>query len=320
MQSWRPNTLNQYNVYLKKWISFCSTQDHQPLERNDLLCLEFLRRLLKFNYSYSAINSARSALSCIFDNPPFGELPLVTRFMKSVYNIKPHQPRYHKTWDVSTVLKYLEKCSPAKFLSRQQLSYKLVTLLALVTGQRVQTLHALNLDFCHFTQQGAIFNITTILKHSSPKNKCDNKIFIPYFGDNRKICPITCLKQYIERTISVRQSQQLFLGVQKPFKPVSKSTLSRWIKTTLSKAGINTDVFKSHSTRAASSSAAAESIDISLVLKAGNWSRASTFHKYYHKEVEEDRNSFGKEVLKKLQVSTIISLCFFFLSFFLTTL
>ena len=99
---------NQYNVYLKKWISFCSTQDHQPLERNDLLCLEFLRRLLKFNYSYSAINSARSALSCIFDNPPFGELPLVTRFMKSVYNIKPHQPRYHKTWDVSTVLKYLE--------------------------------------------------------------------------------------------------------------------------------------------------------------------------------------------------------------------
>ena len=39
--------------------------------------------------------------------------------LKSVFNIRPKLPRYTSTWDVSIVLKYLEKYSPVKLLTRQ---------------------------------------------------------------------------------------------------------------------------------------------------------------------------------------------------------
>ena len=42
----------------------------------------------------------------------------------------------------------------------------------------------------------------------------------------------------------------------KPFSPVSRDTISRWVKTIMPRAGIDTTKFKPHSTRAASTSAA----------------------------------------------------------------
>ena len=298
-KSWRQTTLNSYYVYINKWIAFCERKNFNPKERHLIQGLDFLRHLLKNNHSYSALNTARSALSNIFDGPPFGEDPLVIRFMKSAYTINPAIPKYHNTWDVAVVLKFLEKWSPSRFLSRKQLTFKLVTLLALVSGQRVQTLEAFNINHCHFDSTCATFSINKLLKHNSAKHK-DNHIIIPYFTDNKKICPVSCLKQYIKRTKRERNSSQLFISLQAPYNKVSKSTISRWIKLTLTEAGVDTDIYKSHSTRAASTSAAAKSIDISLIMKAGSWTRAATFGRYYNKSIEDDRPTFGKAVLKRL--------------------
>ena len=275
--SWKPNTTKQYNVFFKKWEEYCNKKNLDPLNRDLIKGLEFLRYLLKAGYSYSALNTARSALSCIFDSPPFGEEPLVVRFMKSAYIINPPLARYDKTWDVSIVLKTLEKWSPARFISRKQITFKLITLLTLVTGQRVQSLQALDTEHCHFGKSQVTFTINKILKHNKTSNILNNKVIIPFYDANKKICPALCLKQYIERTKKERSSSQLFIGLQAPYKPVSSSTISRWIKLTLGESGVNTDTYKSHSTRSASTSAAAKSLDISVIMKAANWSRASTF-------------------------------------------
>ena len=59
---------------------------------------------------------------------------------------------------------------------------------------------------------------------------------------------------YLQRTCLIRgDHNQLFIS---HYKPVCKDTISRWIKRMMYEAGINTALFKSHSTRAASSSAA----------------------------------------------------------------
>jgi len=299
LQSWRPNTLNQYYVYIEKWILFCIKKDYNPRERNVINGLDFLRCLLKRHCSYSALNTARSALSCILDSPAFGEEPLVTRFMKSAYIINPSLPRYNLTWDVSIVLKYLDKWSPGRFLSRKQLTFKLVTLIALVTGQRVQTLEALDINNCVFDNTCVTFIITKLLKHNTVTNK-GNQIIIPYFRDNKRICPVVCLQQYLKRTKKERKNSQLFIGLQAPYNAVSKNTISRWIKLTLYEAGINTETYKSHSTRAASTSAAVKTVDISLVMKAASWSRASTFARFYNKQIEDNRSTFGRAVLSQL--------------------
>ena len=45
---------------------------------------------------------------------------------------------------------------------------------------------------------------------------------------------------------------KLFLSYDRPHKPVSRDTISRWTKETLRRCGIDTKVFTAHSTRSAS--------------------------------------------------------------------
>ena len=90
----------------------------------------------------------------------------------------------------------------------------------------------------------------------------------------------------------------LFLSVNKPHKPISPSTIARWLKTILSKAGVDTEIFKAHSVRSASTSAAAMAgITTEDILKAADWSSETVFQKFYHKPVRV--NKFGRAVLSK---------------------
>lgn len=300
MNSWRESTKKQYNVYLKKWIEFCASRHWNPMDRKITHCLKFLLHLFKTNHSYSAINTARSSLSCIFTEPPIGEHSLVVRFMRSVFHCRPTIPRYQSIWDVSIVLRYLEQCAPCRDISLKILTYKLVTLCALVTGQRCQTIHAFNLNECIIQRTRITFTISTLLKHNSPRNN-GNTIIIPAYPENKSLCFMTYLREYIKRTKPFRNSGQLFLSFHKPHKPVSKATISRWIKITLQKAGINTKIFKAHSTRAAATSAVQKDVDIAVILQAASWSNQRTFARFYSKPLtnHDKDTAFGKAVLQK---------------------
>ena len=70
---------------------------------------------------------------------------------------------------------------------------------------------------------------------------------------------------------------------------VSKDTISRWIKETLRLAGIDTDVYKAHSTRSASiSESFALKVNLEHVglLSRARWTNASTFARFYHKPLD----------------------------------
>lgn len=73
---------------------------------------------------------------------------------------------------------------------------------------------------------------------------------------------VECLKCYEELTLQHRgtqsEAQPLFLSYIKPFKPVTSQRIAHWIKDILSEAGVDTRVFKAHSVRGASVSAAKE--------------------------------------------------------------
>ena len=186
MESWRERTKIQYKVYLDKWIRFCNRERLNALERNVNKVLDFLQYMYRKQYSFSALNTARSALSCVFDSPSIGDHILIRRFMRSVFNTRPNLPRYSKIWDVSIVLKYLENCSPGKFLNLLQLSQKLTTLIALTTGQRAQTIGYLDLDHVNFSHASATFNIQSLLKHNSQNNKINNVVTLVAYPNNKK--------------------------------------------------------------------------------------------------------------------------------------
>ena len=88
--SWREGTQKQYDVYIKKWQQFCVERQANPLHSTLEVILEFLTDLYDKGFSYSAINSARSALSSYvyLDNYQVGNHPLISRLVKGVYQLR----------------------------------------------------------------------------------------------------------------------------------------------------------------------------------------------------------------------------------------
>ena len=82
--------------------------------------LDFLILLYKQGVGYSAINTARSALSSVItpaDKTTFGEHPLVTRFLKGTFELRPSLPGYSIKWDVGIALTYLRSFPALKDLT-----------------------------------------------------------------------------------------------------------------------------------------------------------------------------------------------------------
>ena len=80
-------------------------------------------------------------------------------------------------------------------------------------------------------------------------------------------------------------------------KPISNETVSHWIKNFMATAGIDTNQYKSHSTRAASTShLASRDYDIKDILSAAGWSKEETFRRFYHFDSEK----FGRELMNTL--------------------
>ena len=90
----------------------------------------------------------------------------------------------------------------------------------------------------------------------------------------------------ISETYKTSEEQQQLKFVSHAFG--TTHTCSRWLKWTLARAVVDTNVYTAHSTRAASTSAANDSgASINLIMKAAGRTNASTFAKFCKKHSEE---------------------------------
>ena len=106
LSSWRLVTIKQYKSYLERWEQFCIVNNVSIFEPGIGKVIEFLTELFHTGIGYSAINTARSALSSIILLPggrPVGEYPLICRFLKGVFELRPALPKYTEIWDVGIV-------------------------------------------------------------------------------------------------------------------------------------------------------------------------------------------------------------------------
>lgn len=121
----------------------------------------------------------------------------------------------------------------------------------------------------------------------------------------KKLCPVDALRAYEDRTKEKRgdnNRSQLLIAVIKPCNPVSSSTIARWIKTVLTKSGIDTDTFKAHSVRSASGfSVFSCKCRGHEILKAADWSSESVFQKFYFKPERRGAGAFGTSILSSCQ-------------------
>ena len=301
MGSWLHSTQKQYASFIKRWLFYCSERQidafHAPLNE----VLDFLTDLFESGLSYSALNTARSALSAIgitINGFLVGSHPVIIRYMKGVYNKRPSTPRYTELWDVAVVLRYLQTLSPVKELSLKLLTFKLVMLISLTLACRTQSLHLLDLRGMIKKKDSYTLLYRNLLKQCRP-GKDNSVAILKSYPPDRRLCVNFVLKEYLKRTETLRgNSTELFISYMKPYKPVSRETISRWLRTVLCSAGINCDMFKTHSIRgAASSKAKMNSVPVDHILKTAGWSNTKTFGKFYDKPVVQEV-SFAHGVLK----------------------
>ena len=94
------------------------------------------------------------------------------------------------------------------------------------------------------------------------------------------------------------KKRQLLLGINNPHKPVSVSTVSRWINDVMSLSGIDMSSFKGHCTRSASTSRAILSVaSILEILGESRWSNESTWQKFYKKPLVSIEKNFQDRIL-----------------------
>lgn len=159
-------------------------------------------------------------------------------------------------------------------------------LLLLVSGQRGQTIHLLDINNMFVSDNKYTFVIPNHLKQSKP-GVPNPKVVLESF-EKSSICIVTTLREYLSRTKSLRGSSQsqLLISYVQPYKPVSRDTITRWVRCTIALAGINVTKYSAHSTRAASVSAAKrDSVNLDDILRTAGWSSECCFARHYNKRI-----------------------------------
>ena len=248
------------------------------------MAVDFLSMLYEKGFSYSTVNTARSMLSSILQlnvnsSLPFGQLPIVKRFMKGIFELRPALPRYKSIWDLSIVFNFFRKQPPASVLSLKDLTLKLTFLLCLLSGQRCQTIKYLTTENMELSTNKCVFKVTNKVKQTRLGTHITPLQYLAYPNDD-KLCVVTHLKEYLTRSGVFRNGNtQLLLSHVKPHGPVSRDSISRWCKTVLSTSFL-----------------ADNNASIKEIMLSAGWSSETTFQKYYHKPSESSFN-FGKAIL-----------------------
>ena len=197
--AWRGSTRSQYDSAFRGWQQFCVGREIDPNHPSINHILAYLTSLFDKGLEYSSIAKTRSAFSNVFSIPgvtSVSEHPMIKQFLKAVYNLRPPDPKYAMIWDTNTVITYLKSLKNNE-LTFKILFYKLVTLLTLLSGQRVSTLHKFRTDEIQIRENDVTFYVSALLKHDRPTytKKPFSYHAYPY---NSNLCPVNLIKHYIQ--------------------------------------------------------------------------------------------------------------------------
>jgi hypothetical protein len=301
-------TTKNYESTWKKWVLWCSGRNLDPFTCSVKDIADFLASLHDKNLAYRYIGVFRSAISayheplaCNGSLVAAGRHPYISKLMSGVHNLNPPQPKYGFTWDVEAVLNLFKKWPLT--LTSKQLSIKTVTLLSLIGIPRGAEIHQFDLKFLSPFTDRNVFELNGTVKNVREGEKPKPIVFHSHEEDP-KLCPVKCLNEYISMTDPWRKAGEpsaLFLSYISPHKPITKARLAGWLKEALMLAEVDTTVFKAHSVRgAASSMALVKGLSVKEVVQHGNWSRESTWQRFYHREVQYPSKKFQDSLLNKL--------------------
>lgn len=233
-KSWKNWTESSYSNAWRLLDHWCLRRDTDPLSAPVSNIPEFQFEARK---QYRTLNSIRLAIAMTHsevDGKHVGEHPLVSRFLKGVFNCCPSKPKYTTTWNMDVVLTYLKTLPENEDVSFQLFSHKVALLMALANADKCSDLAALELGYRSFQENGVRFIIPRLTK--TRRMGPPIEAFYVAFPEDPTICPIQALWCYEGRSEGLRLKHQtaeenlLLISVHKPHKPVKPAMIGHWLK------------------------------------------------------------------------------------------
>ena len=299
-------------LYQSRWKIFCGWcrgRSVAPVNASVPVVVDFLIHLRQDKgLSVSAVKGYCSALNSVLalkgrDLATSREITTLLRsFARSVNPVELRPP----AWDVSLVLQSLTGApyEPLRTCEERFLAQKTLFLLALASAKRIGELHALSYRVSHTRDWGEVsFAFVTgfVAKTQDPSSLAPRfeGFSVPALTNARKnrngrlLCPVRAVKVYLDRTAPHRpRCERLFVTAGRSKKEISKTTVSFWLRKTISRAyELSGTALPVPAPRARETRGIAPSIlfrknfAVDQVLKAGTWRRHTTFTRHYLRDI-----------------------------------
>jgi len=247
--------------------------------------------------SATTISNARSAigqtLELIRGKDALG--PLTNRVISGARKQKPPQPRYESIWSFDTLFEHVKGWGDTAKLNFAQLTDKLIILLTFEFFARPSDLA--KIVFSSIKDYTTYFTLQLVGPKEQKGTAHSSPIMIKGVPLDSLLCPVVCLRQYIDQSKSKRSNMtpnRLMLAQRKSvsdaketyYDALGSQRISNRMKSVLQDAGVDIEKWTGGSGRAAAASTAKDQgVSLEEILKKGRWTRESTFRRFYDKEI-----------------------------------
>ncbi|KAM9985734.1 hypothetical protein ACTFIZ_008620 [Dictyostelium cf. discoideum] len=291
MKSWEQSTLKVYNSSYTRFLNFCTLNSLDPSNITLVVFMDYLTHLFKIKppLAFSTINNHRSMLNQLLllrNQTDIVNDPFISRIMTGIHKLRPSSAKYKEIWDANKVFKYLSTIKVLPKFTYTALLNKTLVLCKMFGLARSS-------DLVKWSFKG--LNITTdsirgpvINAKEQRKDGVLSILELTSLDDTySQVCPVRHLTTYLKSTNERRkkhQSDSVFINNDGT--PLQVNQINEVVLSTLSKSGIDTTKFKSHSTRSAMASLLlSNNVPFHVVKKMGRWKSNDTVDTFYDKRI-----------------------------------
>ena len=302
----RPSLRKAYQLKWQVYRAWCHSHGHSVSRPSlskvaDFLC--WLRSVK--NLGVSSIRGYCSMLSAVFQFqlPFLSSHPVLRDLLRSFCLESAERQLRPPAWDLSLVLRFLNTSTfePLSVAPLRALTQKVLFLLALATAKRVGELQALSsvVTFVHgdacLSYVPQFVAKSESLTRSIPRSFLVKSLsdFAAGLDDDLLLCPVRALRIYLDRISSLSPlCHRLFVSPRRPTRPLSKNSLSFFLRDVISSAGASraeVGRLRAHDIRCVSTSVAFHrNWSVSAVLESATWSPSSVFPSFYLRDRQHE--------------------------------
>ena len=297
-------THKEYSRYIFKLLDFCFERQINFREPPLSVLMDFFTFLFRIpTFSVGQLKRARTALSFLFTScgvPNITKHHFIQKFIKSAFQTRPPKPHLKVTWNPRIVLDHIKSLPPSSWVNIPHCAQRALMLLLLSTACRKQELLLMDIrpEYMLIEENMITVSLTKPCKNLSAANPNQGfqLIHVRKNLKERDLCLYTAIYHYLKLTAYKHSSTSLFVSSLPPFAAAKSGTLLNWAKQLLEQAGVNTRVFKPHSTRAATTSNAfAAGLPLDMILGWARWTSADSFAKHYKQLLSADAATFRRQ-------------------------